>query len=153
MSEADQETTERERAQARRDRLRVLMDRLETALAEPSRRDPARWCSDVRDVVSDLRLALEDHAADTESSGGLFDEVIRQAPRLTNKVAELRGEHPQLLAAVAAMHASLGLEPGDETVTSVREQGIALLVKLVRHRHAGADLLYETYWVDVAVGD
>ncbi len=153
MDQLDEAATERERSARRRDRLRTLMDRLEVALAEPARRDLLQWRDDVAAVVGDLRVALEDHAAETEAPGGLFDDVTRLAPRLTHQVGQLRSEHPELLARAATLQAAVTQDSSDEVVATARSQGIALLGQLVRHRHAGSDLLYEAYWVDVAVGD
>jgi hypothetical protein len=65
-----QDKTEAARAQARRDRLRGLMDRLEVALAEPTRRDPDRWRDQVLVVAADLETGLIDHVAETEARGG-----------------------------------------------------------------------------------
>lgn len=152
--EAGPTRTEAEKAQVRRDRLRVLMDRLERALAEPTRRDPSRWRDEVVAVAADLRAALVDHVAETEGPGGLFEDVTRQAPRLTVRIGELRSDHPALLETLALLRATLDSEPqSDDTVAQARRQGLSLLGSLVEHRQLGADLLYEAYWVDVASGD
>ena len=40
----------------------------------------------------------------------------------------------------------------DETA-AIREQALELLAAIVRHRHLGADLLYEAYDVDIGGPD
>jgi hypothetical protein len=149
-----QDNAEAARAQARRDRLRVLMDRLEVALPEPTRRDPDRWRDQVLVVAADLEAGLIDHVAETEARGGLFDDVTRHAPRLTNRIGELRNDHPALLDVLGELRAMLDQSvQSDETVAAARRQGLTVLGQLVQHRQLGADLLYEAYWVDVPSGN
>jgi hypothetical protein len=41
----------------------------------------------------------------------------------------------------------------EATAEAVREAAVALVAQLVRHRHAGADLLYAAYSVDISAAD
>lgn len=144
----------RQRVEERRERLRELMTELEQALAEPAARDAAAWRDGVRAVTDDLAEALDEHVEETERPNGLFDELTAIAPRLDERVGNLRGEHPRLIARLAALRAALDSDPsGPDPAAPARIAGVALLGELFRHRQAGADLLYEAYWVDVSTGD
>lgn len=156
MNESDQpflDLAEHERAQARRDRLREVMDRLERALAQPAGPDVAEWRHGVAEVMGDLEAVFDDHVTETEATGGLFDDIMEHAPRLAHRASRLRGEHPELTESVAALRATLEAEITDGYVSAVRREATTLLGQLIRHRQDGADLLFEAYWVDVSTGD
>lgn len=143
---SDNATNGREAAERRREHLRQLMDLLEAALAEP----PAAGLDDWRGRLSALGDQLDtewrSHVTGTEGEGGLFDEVLAIAPRLSGAVARVRDEHPSLSSELAHFRDAVeaGAEPG-----AIRRAGLALLSALIVHRQHGADLLYEAYWVDV----
>lgn len=135
-----------EAAEHRRERLRRLMDELESSLAEPPGAGPDTWRSRLSDVGDRLDAEWRSHVAATEGPGGLFDEVVEAAPRLTTAAGRVRDEHVGLTAALG--HFRDAVEAGQDTA-EVRSAGLALLTSLIAHRQHGADLLYEAYWVDV----
>lgn len=144
--------TSQERAEQRRERLRVLMDRLEAALAEPAHR--SGWRETIGGLSEELHAELDRHVADTEGPDGLFEEVLARAPRLRNAVATLRHEHPALQQTLGELSVALAAATADDAqIETIRALGSKLLVDLIRHRQRGADLLYETYWIDVAPSD
>jgi hypothetical protein len=144
----------REQAEARRERLRVLMGRLERVLAEPPQRDLDAWKAGVREVCDEMAEALEDHISETEGPGGFFDEVMRSSPRMGHRVERLRSDHPRLRQGVLDLRDTIdATTSAEEPAWLAREQGVDLLAELVRHRHVGADLVYEAYWVDTGPGD
>lgn len=152
MPEPDAQS--RKRVEQRRERLREVMTQLEQALAEPVARDATAWQDGVRAVADDLAEALDEHVEETERPGGLFDELCGVAPRLSERMDHLRDEHPHLLDGLATLRTALETDPSSaDPAAPARIAGVALLGELFRHRQAGADLLYEAYWVDVSTGD
>lgn len=142
----DNLTNGREAVERRRERLRQLMDQLEAALAEPPAAGLDDWLGRLSQLGDGLDVEWRSHVADTEGEGGLFDEVVATAPRLSGAVARVRDEHPALSTDLVRFRDAVegGAEPA-----AVRRAGLALLTGLIVHRQHGADLLYETYWVDV----
>jgi hypothetical protein len=52
------------------------------------------------------------------------------------------------------LDAAIADVPTDDVgVAGVRDQVVAVLSGLVRHRQAGADMVYEAYNVDIEAGD
>jgi hypothetical protein len=135
-----------EAAEQRRQRLRAFMDRLEAALAEPPGQDPDAWRDRLSQLVDQLDDELRSHVEGTEGPGGLFEEVMTAAPRLSTQVERVRGEHSMLRDRATLLRAVI---EGDDTVEAIRTAGLDVLTALIIHRQHGADLLYETYWVDV----
>ena len=152
MSEHSPGSGSQARAEARRERLRELMDRLERVLSQPAGSALSSWRANVALVCDELDDALASHIDETEED--LFTELAHMAPHVTARIDRLRDDHPRLVRELAALRASLtGDEPVDDAVAATRERGLELIADLLRHRHAGADLLYEAYWVDVATAD
>jgi len=139
----------------RREALRVAMTDLEAAIAKPVPGRAKEWGASVIEALGGVGTALREHVAANECDDGLFDQVIETQPRLTHIVARLRQDHVDMAAAVVAMlHQLQGAATDDEaTAEAVREQSVALLAQLARHRHAGADLLYAAYSVDISAAD
>jgi hypothetical protein len=137
------------RAAERREELREAMGALESALAAPIPGRVEQWWDDARAALAGLGRVWERHAAGTEEPGGLFDEVLAQAPRLAHSVDKLRREH---IAIGEELTQLAGRDAGDGG-DALRAAGLDLLRHLAHHRHLGADLLHEAYTVDIAVGD
>lgn len=136
----------------RRQRLRRAMAHLEAGLANPVAGDPLGWQDEVRRSVLDLGLALADHTTETEADDGLLASIVDDAPRLANQVERLRKEHDTLSASTTALAEHLAAHKSGD-IDRIREEGIALLSALARHRQVGSDLLYEAYMIDVGTGD
>lgn len=115
---------------------------------------PAEWRDRLVDALERLGSALRDHVHRNESDGGLFDDVLNQAPRLAPLVRRLREEHEDLLdrteRLIGRCHGEI---PDEDRIADLREEVLDLLRQGSRHRQRGADLLYEAYDVDVSVGD
>jgi hypothetical protein len=134
---------------ARRAELHESMAALEQALAGagPGRAEP--WSQRVHVALVELSADLRAHVHLTEAPGGLYEDVVSAAPRLAGRVERLVREHADVSRLVEDLIARAG-EPLDEDgVASVRQRGMTLLGRLVRHRQASADLLYEAYETDV----
>ena len=123
---------------------------LEAAVAAPA--SDARWPEGLGNALSDLRATLEEHMISTEAPDGLFDQVRERAPRLSNQIDRLLEEHVAMTADTERLMDRLDHAPAEltaEDTATVRQQGLALLTTIMRHRHLGSDLLYEAYNVDV----
>ena len=139
--------------QIRRDDLYEAILALEQALAAPAGDQPSDWAASLRAPVEHLRSVLEAHVAGTEGEGGLFPEIREHSPRLIHAMDRLQADHDPLRDATAALAASLDGVAGDADVDAVREAGVELIRRLLVHRHRGAELVYDAYWVDSSGGD
>ncbi len=138
----------------RRSELRDSMGALELALAAPA---PAgrteHWVGRVRAALLELSGDFRQHVAATEGPNGLYQDLLRSAPRLSGPVDRLTEDHAVIhdrLEGVLAL-VEPPAAPGD--VAQVRDLGTALLGRIVRHRQQGADLVYEAYEVDIGGDD
>ncbi|MCJ7438900.1 MAG: hypothetical protein MUP97_14205 [Acidimicrobiia bacterium] len=139
--------------QIRRDDFYEALLALEQALAAPAGDRPSDWAASLREPVEQLRRVLEAHVSGTEGEGGFFAEIREHAPRLIHAMDRLQAEHDPLRDAAAALAASLDAVTSDADVDGVRETGVELIRRLLVHRHRGAELVYDAYWVDLSAGD
>ena len=138
------------RARGRRAGLRSAMGAVESSIAAPVPGREVQWRQDVGSELDRLADALERHVEETEAPDGLLAEIEQHAPRLANRVGKARADHTALRAEVAETRAVAAA--GGE-VSTLRDSIVELLVHLVRHRHLGADLVYEAYMVDIDAAD
>lgn len=137
------------RIATRRRDLYEAMQRLEASAARASGQED--WTEEVGKALANLESALERHVAEIEADDGLFTEVIDRAPHLAAAVDSLREEHEEMLAACRE-----GIDlTADETATppAVRQKVLRILELVTLHRQTGAELLFDTYNVDIAAGD
>lgn len=134
----------------RREDLRQRMIELEAAAARPAGGDRATWWKAIRYDLEGLRVAWDHHVVTTEKPDGFLDEVIAHAPQLASRRDALLRDHVEINRLLDALLA-LGESPID--VDTVRDDVVALLGALVRHRHKGAEFTYDAYNVDLAEGD
>lgn len=137
-----------ERIRAHRAELRESVAAVDLALESPIARGGA-WRERVRAALAELAHDFDDHIDLTESPGGIYDRAKRSAPRLGGAVNRLLAEHRLYRDQV---HGYLAvLEHGGQLadMPAFREELTALLGRLVRHRQAGGDLVYEAYSVDL----
>jgi hypothetical protein len=88
----------------------------------------------------------------TEAPGGVFDDTLAAAPRLANQVGRLRREHIEIADGLDRVTVTAaGLD--DPAVDATREESLAVMGAIVRHRSAGSSLLYEAYFVDIDAAD
>jgi hypothetical protein len=100
-----------------------------------------------------LRAAFEVHVMYAEGPGGLFEELLDDAPtEAAPEVDHLRRDHVVIASTIDRAGALLaeGAEPGDERVVEVTSE---LLRLVAQHRRRGAELLHNVYAVDVGAGD
>lgn len=143
-----------EQARKHRAGLRVAIGSVERAVASAAHGRVAAWSAELRAELTALSEALDSHIELTEARDGLLSDIESSAPRLAHRVVKLKEDHVVLRAAVA--RAVEGLPPGDggdAGVGAARDRVVELLTALVRHRHLGADLVYEAYNVDIEAAD
>lgn len=135
----------------RRAGLRAAIGRVERSLASPAAGRAEVWAKELASELQDLAASLEQHIRANEAPDGLLADVVDHAPRLAHRTDQLRDDHARLRAAASAVLDDLGAP--EVSVTAVRDQVVELLEGLVRHRHLGADLVYEAYNVDIEAAD
>jgi hypothetical protein len=137
----------------RRQGMRAALVELEGAVAAPSAGRVDEWTAAVLRRVTALKEAFDHHVAVTEGPDGLFEEVIAEAPLLANRIAKLRDDHHAIDDALAACFSpGISLDP-ESQVAVLRDAAVDAMTIVVRHRHAGASLVYEAYFVDIEAAD
>jgi hypothetical protein len=129
--------------------LRESMSAVETALAAPATAGQARWVQRVHVALMELAGDFREHVDITEGPEGLYREVVRTSPRLSDAVASLTHEHQLISAHVDDLLARMTTPDVTRDVDRVRDLATALLGRLVRHRQRGSDLVFEAYEVDI----
>lgn len=134
----------------RRGLLHGALVQLEVAVSAPVAGDRERWSTRLRAALDRLAFTLADHVEETEAPDGLLAEIDHQSPWLHARVERLRREHITLVGETAGLleRCHRPFAPDE-----LREDVVRLLGELVRHRHAGADLLYDAYELDLSAGD
>ena len=138
-----------DRARGRREVLHVALMELEDALSAPTGRGE-RWRSRVQDAIEGMHTTLRAHVQDTEGPDGLLAQIIEEEPVFGPRVEAMKAEHRELLdqSALLVDQSRAGGAPDE-----LRGAALALLERVSRHRHRGADLLYDVYELDLSAGD
>jgi hypothetical protein len=136
-----------EAARRRADLHHALVD-VERAISSPAAGRLDTWTGDVVKRLSILLNSIDEHIEVTERPEGLYEEILRRAPRLSSQVDRLRGEHPALRAATAERLHSSAIGRG-WPLDEARDDAQRLLGKIVKHRQRGADLVWEAYNLDI----
>ena len=156
MDDSLQATRQRDAVDAvrrRRAELRETLDSLERALAAPATDRAVIWGERLHAAVDRLATEFALHVEVTEGPDGLHQTILDGDLRLANQVATLVDEHTTIAADIAGLAAASDAPVTPSDVAEVREQGTALLGRIVRHRQRGADLIYEAYATDIGGGD
>ena len=135
-------------ALANRDELHHALIGLEQAVAAAGPARAPEWARDVAVQLAAVEATFGRHIHVTEADNGLYPEIMSVAPRLQYAVDRLRDDHRTIGAELAQLAASVQKGPtGDVTkwIDDQREQCVAVLGRLTRHRQRGADLTYEAY--------
>jgi hypothetical protein len=133
----------------RRAELRESLGRLEHALAAPAPQRTQAWVSGVSAALAGLSEDFRAHIAVTEGPDGLYQGVLASSPRLAHAVATLQAEHGDIGACIDDLRTCVDGTTGSEGVSQVRELGVSLLARCLRHRQRGADLIYQAYEADI----
>jgi hypothetical protein len=134
---------------AHRAELRESLSALEKALAGPAPGRVEAWAERVHVALVELSADLREHVELTEGPEGLHREVLTAVPRLAGAVARLGDEHVEFTRLVDDLLSRVSGHVHGDDVAYVRGMGVALLGRLVGHRQAGADLVYEAYEADI----
>ena len=89
------------------------------------------------------------HVEVTEAPGGLYQEILENAPRLANRVTRFRREHAEITEGISRGLAECASAGDPDAVQALRDHSVRLFADLVRHRKRGLDLVYEAYHVDI----
>jgi hypothetical protein len=137
-------------AKGQRLSLRRAIAGLEQALAPPPDGEPPEaWLDRLGGALRHLDEVFAVHVQVTEGPGGLYEEILENAPRLANRVKRFRREHADITAAIGRGIAEAGAAGGDAArVEALRDHALRLFADVVRHRKRGLDLVYEAY-VDI----
>src|SRR4051794_8984716 len=138
-------------ARKRRIGVQAALSDLERAVAAGSAQREQDWATGLAAALTRLQDAFRHHIEATESSDGLFADVIEQAPRLSHQVGQLKADHPaieqSIQQALALVNDPAGID--SSRISAAGETVIELMSSLTRHRHLGASLVYEAYNVDI----
>ncbi|MCU1657793.1 MAG: hypothetical protein JWO57_2449 [Pseudonocardiales bacterium] len=149
----DVRTADLSELRRRRAELRESIDTLEHALAAPASGRAVVWGERVHDALAEIADDFRDHIEVTEGPDGLHQSILSGDLRLANAVAALAGEHAPIAADLADLLTVTEPPVMPSDVDAVRERATGLLLRLVRHRQRGADLIYEAYETDIGGGD
>ncbi|HEB89290.1 MAG TPA: YbaK/EbsC family protein, partial [Deltaproteobacteria bacterium] len=108
-----------------------------------------RWRKRLHRALTRLARATDEHVAETEAPTGLLSEIVSEAPRLWRQVEGLKAEHATLVGECDRLISRL---ESDDSPRLLRRQTNLLLDRFERHRHRGADLVYEAFDVDIGGG-
>jgi hypothetical protein len=137
------------RIATRRRDLYEAMRLLETSAARAS--GLSDWAEQIEKALANLEAALERHVDEIEAEDGLFADVINRAPHLASAVEGLRAEHVEMLE---TCRDALDLASAGRTAPEqLRSKVLDVLGLITIHRQTGAELLFDTYNVDLAAGD
>ncbi len=147
----DASTTALEAARGQRLSLRRALGDLEAALDAPAEGRRRAWAAELERNLAHLETVFSVHIEVTEGPGGLYEEIIENAPRLSNKIERFKSEHVHMAREIAANLARLRAADEDDLdeLTELRARIGRLLEDLRRHRKRGANLVYEAYAVDI----
>ena len=151
VGEAYEATTSAlEAAKGQRLSLRRAIAGLEEALAASEDPDGLRALPDrLAPALERLQEVFAVHVEVTEAPGGLYQEILENAPRLANRVTRFRREHAEITEGIRRGLAECAAATTPEATAALRDRSVRLFADLVRHRKRGLDLVYEAYHVDI----
>ncbi len=120
------------------------------ATLEDTASDLGDRLAEVRRAIADTRDTIDNHVREAEASDGLLAQILTDQPAFASRVEEMRREHITLL------EESADLVEASQTAGSVDElrDGATELIELIqRHRHRSAELLLDTYDLDLSAND
>ena len=138
-------------ARERRAGLRSALGEVERSLASPAAGRSEAWVKSLGADLERLSEALDLHIRSSEAPGGLLDDVLQSEPRLAHKVDRARREHQELRYRMDQARSTL--QGPEVDIPQARERVVEVLGGIVRHRHLGADLVYEAFSVDIEAAD
>jgi iron-sulfur cluster repair protein YtfE (RIC family) len=107
----------------------------------------------VAESLVSLASQLETHFEEEEVAG-VFDDVVERAPRLSERVDQLKQQHNELRTALAAINQTAG--SGDGTAqwwNDLSEAFHEFSTNLMHHEHSENELVQEAYTQDIGSKD
>jgi hypothetical protein len=145
-------TSALEAARGQRLSLRRAIAGLEDALAAPDDPDGLGGHDGLgarlAPALEQLQEVFAVHVEVTEAPGGLYQEILENAPRLANRLTRFRREHAEITEGIGRGLAECAATTPEATA-ALRDRSVRLFADLVRHRKRGLDLVYEAYHVDI----
>jgi hypothetical protein len=138
-----------ERSREHRAGVREASSELATALSKPASRGVETWAKETTERLNALRRAFAHHAEVSEGPGGLLAQIEADSPGLAHVVAQIREEHRQITAQLAAVQLVVDHIETVDHVFAARKSGLDALRSIAEHRHRGADLLGDAFAVDI----
>ena len=135
----------------RRMSLRAAAGQVERSLASPTAARARRWSEELARDLDLLGESLDTHITVNEAPGGLFDDIVEHAPRLVHRVERAKADHVDLREAYERARETVPCDAAGVEVA--RDRTVELLMALLRHRHLGAELVYEAFNVDLEAAD
>jgi hypothetical protein len=123
----------------------------EVAISSAAAGREEAWAKGVVEKLTALRESIEEHIEGTERPGGLYDEILGKAPRLSGAIERLKAEHPVMRDATSEVMSKLrttGVGPA-WPLEEARDDIQRMLGQIVKHRQLGADLVWEAYNLDI----
>jgi DNA-binding response OmpR family regulator len=145
----------------RKDKLLVLLNELEGALArDVSGREPD-WLEELAQILTRVEQVLQQHAADSEAFDGLFAEVDGTRASLARQVNVLYQRSAAFLVQVgdlqrelqAALATASEARNGGPDLHSLRAHLKQFLTALQKHRQEEMDLVLDSVTTDIGAGD
>jgi hypothetical protein len=133
----------------RRGELRLALLNLEESLAASPRGDDANWRLRIHGSLETLLADFREHVRLTEGPGGLHNDIVVNAPRLTGAVARLVREHGRITVQVGGLLAETAEPAAPIDPSVIRDSATNLIASMMKHRQAGADLIFEAYETDI----
>lgn len=138
------------RVREQRERLEAAAVDLEVAITRAAG-DTEAWTTAVQVAADEVGAALQGHVDEVEAPQGLYVEILERSPRLGHTIDVLRREHETMGSQVAQLDAVLA--DRRSTPDDIRDQALTLLGQISRHRHRGADLIWDSFDYDIGAGD
>lgn len=136
-------------AKRRREQLHEATRALAAALDDTSGELDERLTA-AREAIVDMQRTILTHVSEAEASDGLLAQIIADEPAYGSRVEEMRREHVALVedAAVLVENAQAA-----GSVDELRVPTTEFIELVQRHRHRSAELLLDTYDLDLSAGD
>lgn len=139
----------------RHDALLEAMHRLEAALASAAPGREKTWNERVARRLTALVERLREHVEAADAPDGLLAVIDATRPTLLHRVDRLRQQHADLLQQARSLQEQV-LHHGDGEVPDfrdIRQRAMWLLNALRHHQAQETDLIFESFYTDIGVGD
>ena len=130
-----------------------LLSEVEECLDRPPD-DPAGWISDLKQRLTRLTAALDEHFTG-EEAGPMFRDLPIRHPRLAGPLKQLEDEHKEMRVDLQSVR-DKAEELDQPEVFELRELNARVqlfVARLRRHEAAENELVIQAYWDEVGVGD